>query len=1347
MFVGEGRVNLQRSLMVFLLSVACFLFKVPVDAYSAEVDVFTNLGLNGAQVYDIAFDRINPDKVFTGAFYGDGLYRSDDGGIIWKGVTTNVTMPGEDEFKNTAVYAVKISPSDPQVIWVAHNYWMEKSTDGGVTWTHFLNKTIMPKPADPTTGEFRFCRSAAVDWADSQTVYVGASGVSGSSTNGAIFKTIDGGTTWAKMNGGVNLDYTVQDISIDPQDRNTIYAITRGAGGSLYQSKNAGNTWTKIFALPSGTQFFSVAVKPDDSNTIITGSGSGLRMHIYSAGTNTWTTTVPQSAQGSTFVRDISFDPQNSNTLYAPWEASPGIYKVGRSIDGGTNWEVYDTPYRFITLVVHPTNREVVLGGDFYNGVFKSQDHGQTWVPSGNGINSVQVNDFAVDPNDATRMIAATSAGLYKKEGSGIWSQKTASNTNSLRFHPTNTQVFYAGIARYLAKTADNGLTWTYSNQLSTNSLHYVSSIAIDTSNTTTLTLFVSYNATMGTTPSPGGVFKSTDGGTTLVRTPLNGVNLAGQNYPFNTVVIDPSNNQHIFAGGGSFTSPQVLGDLWESLDGGTTWSRTSLQNKIINAILINPDNPNIIYVGAGFSGGMTITQDDATLYKSTDGGVTWTAATAGLPASPPWNSVTDLDFSRQSKDFVYASTLSQGIFASNQAKQWYLLGKPKYDVNAIVSASLYGATPGGVLQLTGTGVIAGRVLDSISGQPLSGATVFTDLGTISTSVDGEFIMISPAGTCAVTAVATDHANITLQDSVTVTGGNVAWVEIAMQSGVPDTSIGPQQNIVLNTGGGKYCFIATAAYGSPMAKQVDILRRFRDAYLLTNSIGRTFVDLYYRNAEPIAQYIESHPRLKPFVRVLLYPLIGMAWLMLSTTILVKGIALLIVLMAIVVLFKMRKRTAHVIVLILCIMPLLVHDVHAATLFQQVGVASSPNPVGSGARAVGMGGAFIAIADDATAASWNPAGLIQLEKPELSIVEGYYVRKERYSSDLHPELNNQTTARDLNLNYFSATVPFKFGRNMVISVNYQRLYEFKRSLDYVYDFSSAGLNLVQEKRYNQKGNIGAAGLAYAVQFTPGLSVGATVNIWTEQLFWKNGWDESFTEHGTGTQGGAPVTIDTTITDKYSGFRGVNANLGVLWNVSESVTAGAVVKTPFKASLHHEFGFTTTSTLGAPANTTVSSQQNITEEITLRMPLSYGFGLAFRKSDALSFALDIYRTEWSKYILRDALGNEFSPINGKPKDISYIADTKQVRVGVEYLFIGSTIVVPVRGGLLYDPEPAQGKMKDVYGISLGSGIAYQGVIFDAAYQMRWRHNANGGNIISTSQVDIDQHLLLASMIYHF
>lgn len=60
-----------------------------------------------------------------------------------------------------------------------------------------------------------------------------------------------------------------------------------------------------------------------------------------------------------------------------------------------------------------------------------------------------------------------------------------------------------------------------------------------------------------------------------------------------------------------------------------------------------------------------------------------------------------------------------------------------------------------------------------------------------------------------------------------------------------------------------------------------------------------------------------------------------------------------------------------------------------TLTQRIEIGSTPNPVGSGARALGMGQAFIGIADDATAASWNPAGLIQLERPEISVVVGVH----------------------------------------------------------------------------------------------------------------------------------------------------------------------------------------------------------------------------------------------------------------------------------------------------------------------------------------------------------------------
>ena len=62
------------------------------------------------------------------------------------------------------------------------------------------------------------------------------------------------------------------------------------------------------------------------------------------------------------------------------------------------------------------------------------------------------------------------------------------------------------------------------------------------------------------------------------------------------------------------------------------------------------------------------------------------------------------------------------------------------------------------------------------------------------------------------------------------------------------------------------CFIATAAYGTPLAEEIDTLRSFRDTRLLTNPLGATFVDTYYRLSPPLADYIASHEFAKSIVR-------------------------------------------------------------------------------------------------------------------------------------------------------------------------------------------------------------------------------------------------------------------------------------------------------------------------------------------------------------------------------------------------------------------------------------------------------------------------------------------------
>lgn len=112
--------------------------------------------------------------------------------------------------------------------------------------------------------------------------------------------------------------------------------------------------------------------------------------------------------------------------------------------------------------------------------------------------------------------------------------------------------------------------------------------------------------------------------------------------------------------------------------------------------------------------------------------------------------------------------------------------------------------------------------------------------------------------------------------------------------------------------GGAYCFIATAAYGSPMAEEVQVLREFRDGYMLTNPVGKALTDLYYRVSPPMAGFIDEHPGIKPIVRAVLAPAIAMSTVAVNTTLAQKmavigGLGLL---SAVVALLTMRRRREH-----------------------------------------------------------------------------------------------------------------------------------------------------------------------------------------------------------------------------------------------------------------------------------------------------------------------------------------------------------------------------------------------------------------------------------------------------
>ncbi len=424
---------------------------------------------------------------------------------------------------------------------------------------------------------------------------------------------------------------------------------------------------------------------------------------------------------------------------------------------------------------------------------------------------------------------------------------------------------------------------------------------------------------------------------------------------------------------------------------------------------------------------------------------------------------------------------------------------------------------------------------------------------------------------------------------------------------------------------------------------------------------------------------------------------------------------------------------------------------AETIGQRIEIPSSPNPVGSGARALGMGGAFIAIADDATAASWNPGGLIWLDKPELSVVGAYFSRTEDNSFGLHPEADRNQSVSRTNINYISAAFPFAIaGHEMVVSVNYQNLYDFKREWNFHINQATDIETSTSMIDYKSNGDLSAIGLAYCIQVTENFSIGVTFNIWNDQLS-PNNWESRYKHAGAGINSASRFEKEIFISDKYS-FEGYNLNFGILWRnlFNGHLTIGAVFKTPFEADLTRNYYFSSNIRYPDFPDYNASYSTSLEENSSLDMPMSYGVGVAWRFSDDFTISFDIYRTHWNDFILTDSNGQEISPVTGKSPENSEIDPTNQVRMGMEYLgFQTEKYVFPITCGLFYDPAPASGSPDDFYGFSIGTGITDKfHFTFDIAYQFRFGKDT-GSSILETWKFsqDVYEHKIYSSLIVYF
>ena len=335
----------------------------------------------------IAVTGVNsePDHFYFGGVDG-GVWESRNAGRTWEPI-----FDGEGV---GSIGAIAVAPSASRTIYVgsgeadmrsdiAYGNGLYKSADGGKTWVHLgLDDT-------------RQIAGIVVDPHDANVVYVAAGGHQyGPNAQRGVFKTIDGGQTWTRVlykdeNTGAF------SLAMDPSNQNVLYAAlwqtrrppwnvyapSNGPGSGIYKTSDGGKTWTQLHAgLPDRIGRVGLAVSPSAPNRVYAMVDSapafGGLYRSDDAG-RTWSLADGERRiwKRGWYFSGVTVDPHDANTLYV---MNTSTY---RSTDGGRSFKaILGDPSGddFHSAWIDPTNsNHIILGSD--QGAVVSVDGGETW--------------------------------------------------------------------------------------------------------------------------------------------------------------------------------------------------------------------------------------------------------------------------------------------------------------------------------------------------------------------------------------------------------------------------------------------------------------------------------------------------------------------------------------------------------------------------------------------------------------------------------------------------------------------------------------------------------------------------------------------------------------------------------------------------------------------------------------------------------------------------------------------------------------------------------------------------------------------------------------------------------
>lgn len=373
-----------------------------------------------------------------------------------------------------------------------------------------------------------------------------------------------------------------------------------------------------------------------------------------------------------------------------------------------------------------------------------------------------------------------------------------------------------------------------------------------------------------------------------------------------------------------------------------------------------------------------------------------------------------------------------------------------------------------------------------------------------------------------------------------------------------------------------------------------------------------------------------------------------------------------------------------------------------------------NTLGGGARAAGMGGAFLGLAEGEYAYSWNPAGMMFAEKPSIGIQ--FVSGADKFTTPYAVEFDSASgiitvhqidiKREHFNLDFGGFAVPFAFfERQWAVGGGYRNVFDMELEFEAPGPFGSKDV-------FTQTDGVDAISFSLAGKVIEGVALGVTANSYirgTEtNYFMGKRFERSYPDNDR------IDTLDLWINDNshYSGFN-LDIGLGAEFSMFKG---GFVIHTPYDLIQHAKL----TENVMVPP-TPIGTIDRIT--YTTNMPLAFSLGVAVTPVEKLTLAVDYDSRPMSK---AEIDVNFESSLYADFKDDPNWEDVNQFRIGAEYVIDGGFANIPLRAGFRNNPSVAQkfptyenGELVPSDQITtnlmtFGTGLQFDKAWIDLAYQ---------------------------------